>query len=140
MFDIKKTYEVDEAKATEGAWEDIGNDAKLLIARTGNKKYQERFRKIPRTVRQQITSGMLDDTSTDDILCRMLSDTILLGWTGIAEGGKELAYSKDEAYRMLKTYPDFRELVWNIANDFTRFRAQDDNETVKNSKASSSGS
>ncbi len=140
MFDIKKNYGTDKEKEIEGVWEDISEDARVLVARSENPEYRKRWRRIPRPIRQQITSGSLGDSQTDDILCRLLADTVLLDWEDIAEGGKKVVYSKENAYRLMREYPDFRELVWDLSRDLSRFRAGEIRETAKNSRASSAGS
>lgn len=138
-FDLKSHYGTDPELEVGGVWEDISEGARLLIARVGNEAYQKRYRRVPRGIRNQISSGVLDDKVTEDVMCRLLADTILLDWEGISDDGKEIKHSKDKAYEMLRSYRDFRDLVWDVANDQSRFRDEDIEETKGNLKASSIG-
>ncbi len=135
-FDLKKQYETDPEKEIEGVWEPIDETASLLIARVGNDRYNARYRKIPRGIRNQLESGNLSDTMNDSLVCRLLADTILLDWKDIADGGKAIKYSEEAAYNQMLKYPDFRELVWQLGKELARFRKEDTEDIAKNSKAS----
>lgn len=45
----------------------------------------------------------------------------VVGWKGIAEGGKEIAYSNEEAIRVLKAYPFIREQVMEASDNIFNF-------------------
>ena len=135
-FDLKKQYGTDPEKELEGVWEPIDDTASLLIARVGNDRYNARYRKIPRGIRNQLEAGNLPDKQNDSLVCRLLADTILLNWKDIADDGKEIAYSEEAAYEQLMKYPDFRELVWQLGRDLARFRTEETGKIAKNSKTS----
>ena len=68
-----------------------------------------------------------------------MAETVLLGWDGLEEDGKAVPYSIVEAERVMIDYPDFRDIVMDIASDLDMYRAAQDEETAKNSKKSSPG-
>lgn len=138
-FDLK-AYATDKTREIEGSWEEIAEGTRLLVARVNNPEYLKRYRRIPRAIRQQIQNGLMGDEQTDAVICRMLADTILLDWEGLSDEGRTLSYSKEKAYEMLRKYPDFRELVWGMANDMSRFKAEDAKETEKNLSSDFDGS
>ena len=46
----------------------------------------------------------------------------VIGWSGIAEDGKEVVFSKDEAERIFLAYPFIREQVMEESNNILNFR------------------
>ncbi len=137
-FDLQKEFATDEKSELEGIWEDVGEGAKVLVARVGNKEYTERFRRIGKGLQRQLDRGTLPEDKQAAILISIIADTILLDWSGFADGGKPLSYSKDNARLMLKKYPDFRQFVWDIANDAENYRVKNREDDLGNSSAPSS--
>ena len=137
-FDLQKEFATDEKSELEGVWEDVGEGAKVLVARVGNKHYTERFKRLGKGLQRQLDRGTLPEDKQAAILIAILADTILLDWSGFADEGKPIEYSKENAKLMLKKYPDFRQFVWDIANDADLYRAKDREEDLGNSSAPSS--
>lgn len=133
-FDIKN-FATDKDKELEGVWEDLGQGARVLVARAGNRNFAAGYGAIPSGVRRLLEKDALDPAAADATLCKLLAETILLGWEGMLEGEKEVKYSKEVAAEMLVKYPDFRQFIWDLANDFQRFHDEAKNETLKNSKS-----
>lgn len=138
-FDLSN-FKIDKEKEIEGVWEDIGNGAKLLIARAGNKAFQKEYSKVPRGIRRMMENGTLDETENDDIICDVLSKTLLLDWKNILDEGKAFKYSQENAKTFLLKYPVFRETVWDMANDFKLFHDASIEDDAKNSTSASDGS
>ena len=137
-FDLQKEFATDEKSELEGIWEDVGEGAKVLVARVGNKEYTERFRHIGKGLQRQLDRGTLPEDKQAAILISIIADTILLDWSGFADEGKLLSYSKENAKLMLKKYPDFRQFVWDIANDAENYRVKNREDDLGNSSAPSS--
>ncbi len=137
-FDLQKEFATDEKSELEGIWEDVGGGAKVLVARVGNKEYTERFRRIGKGLQRQLDRGTLPEDKQAAILISIIADTILLDWKGFADEGKLLPYSKEDAKTMLKKYPDFRQFVWDIANDAENYRVKNREDDLGNSSAPSS--
>ncbi len=137
-FDLQKEFATDEKSELEGIWEDVGEGAKVLVARVGNKQYTERFKRLGKGLQRQLDRGTMPEDKQAAILISILADTILLDWEGFADEGKTLPYSKENAKAMLKKYPDFRQFVWDIANDSENYRVKDREDDLGNSSAPSS--
>ena len=137
-FDLQKEFATDEKSELEGIWEDVGEGAKVLVARVGNKEYTERFRRLGKGLQRQLDRGTLPEDKQAAILISIIADTILLDWNGFADEGKLLPYSKESAKLMLKKYPDFRQFVWDIANDAENYRVKNREDDLGNSSAPSS--
>lgn len=138
-LDLAKQFKTDELKELEGIWEDLGEGAKVLIARIGNKNYTEAYKKVPRGIRRMIERGALRDSKVDDLICELIAATILLDWKEIEFKGKAIKYSPENAKKVLLYLPEFRELIWEIANDFQRFHDEGTDADTKNSSSASSG-
>jgi len=131
-FDIKKEYGTDEKKEVEGVWETLGEGCKVLVARTGNPKYEKVYNRITKPYRQQIKRDSLSEEKARDITIQLIAESVLLDWQGIEEDGKPVKYSKKEAIRLLTKYKDFRNAVSELAGSIALFKSQEDEELEKN--------
>ena len=132
-------FKTDKGKEQEGIWEDLGGDLSVLVARWGNLNMQKEYQKYPRVLRMRLESGQTDDDQSDEIMCTVISKTIFLGWKGLKEDGVDVEYSEEEAKRILQDYPDFRSMIFDIANTAANYHAISVAGTAKNSKRGSSG-
>lgn len=126
-------------KEVEGVWEDFGDGARVLIARIGNKKFLEAYGKIPKGMQRMLERNILSDGKADELICGVMAETIILDWEGVADDGKEVSYSLENVKAMLLKHPNFRQLIWEIAQEAQRFHDEEKATTVKNSKSVSAG-
>ena len=138
-MDIKKTYGTDKEKEKNGVWEDLGDGARVLVARIGNTNYRKVFEQLTKPYTKAIRRGTLSEEKATDLIIKALSKAILLNWEGLKEDGKTIKYSEPEAIRLMTEYPDFRDQVQEIANDLETYRVTENEETEKNSGKSSTG-
>jgi hypothetical protein len=121
-MDIFKEYATDENLEVEGTWFEVG-DAKLLIARLGNKKYARKLSKLYERNRKLLDrKDDAADALSDKIMIEVLAETILLGWQGLEFQGKAFPYSKENAMKALEI-KDFRKSVMDLAGDESEFKA-----------------
>lgn len=131
MLDVFATYATDESAELAGVWQPLG-DAKLLIARSGNRNY---VRALTKSV--EAHQNLLNDESeeanklSDKLMAEVIGDTILLDWENLGYKGAPLAYSKDNA-RLLLAHKDFRAKVMQLAENVEAYRAKVEAEQVKN--------
>jgi len=116
-MDIKKTYGTDKIKEEKGVWEDLGDGARVLVARIGNPNYRKVFEQLTKPYQKSIRRGTLSEEKATDLIIKSLAKSVLLSWEGLKEDGKALKYSEAEAVRLMTDYPDFRDQVQEIAND-----------------------
>jgi len=137
-FDLHTEFGTDEKSELEGVWEEVSEGARVLVARVGNDRFTERYKRLGKGLQRQLDRGTLPEDKQAAILIAIIADTILLDWSGFADEGKSIEYSKENAKLMLKKYPDFRQFVWDIANDADLYRTEDREEDLGNSSAPSS--
>lgn len=130
----------DELKEEEGVWVDLDDDTRILIARLGNSKYRQAFQKYIRPHRAAMRAGTISEEQGTEVLLKALSEGILLGWEKLEENGQEIKFSPKEAYRVLKAYRGFRDVVAEAANMEELFKAEEIQTSGKSSKSASSGS
>lgn len=122
-MDVQKQFRTDEKLEIEGAWFDIGDGGRLLIARKGNARYRHRLRGLVRGKERQLRLDTLPEHIADQIMVAVMADTVLLGWDGLDWNGEPLPYSIENATKLLTELPDFRNLVDDLSEDMAAFRA-----------------
>src|SRR2546423_5872900 len=125
-MDFKKTFGFDKAKAADGVWVDLGQDTHIKVAKLGTNQYQLALMRHTRKYQAQIRVNRLDPEAMAEITAHTLADSILLDWKGVVEDEQPVPYNRQNAYRLLKEYPDFRALVEQHANDSELFQDQVD--------------
>ena len=121
-LELGQVYKMDEAKEIEGTWEPLEEDAEVLVARVGNPKWRKAMKSQPRSVRRQLDEGTLPDKKFDAILAKIMSRTILLDWKNLAIGGEAIEYTSEEVFN---EFPEFRNRIFEIANDAQIFRQEE---------------
>ncbi len=134
MGDVKKLFGVDPKMELEGVVHDLGSGLKVRIARIGNPKYQKRFQALSKPHRRALRRNMLSDEVAEKLLITCLAETIVLGWEGLEENGKEIPYSLENCIRILTDYPELRNYINDIANELEGYQAEEDEEGVENLK------
>lgn len=132
MLDIFKSFATDETAELEGKWIKLGDEAEILVARAGNKRYSKLL-----TQEYQKNKRLLDkkDDAAEELSVTIMVDamarTLLVGWKNLSFKGTPLAYSVDNA-KLLLSVKDFRELVLGHASAAETFRVEDEAEAAKN--------
>lgn len=131
-MDLRKKFATDPELELNGVWVELGQGARAKLARTGNDKYNKRMDALMRPHRRQLRIGQMDDGVFDQILIRVIAETVLLDWENIEDGGTPVPYSKENAIKYLTDFKDFRNMIAEIANEMETFRAVEVEESAKN--------
>jgi len=120
--------------AENGVWVDMGNDARIKVARMNNKKYKRSIKTLSTPYKRMIQMNALPDDTAEQILNKAMAEAILLDWEGLKLNGEELPYNRDNAMKILSdpALEDFRNVVMDISNDMELFREQEQEEEIKN--------
>ena len=92
-MDFDKAFATDDKLEQEGRWFPLGEGASCKIARTGNTRYKEMLRAKMGVYEASLQARLLDDDTGDAVLIEVMAKTILLGWEGWTDEGKEVVYS-----------------------------------------------
>ncbi len=131
-MDIRKHFGTNQKAEEAGTWVDIGQGARIRVARNTNTRYREKLRDILRPYRGAISANALDDKTSHALLAKAFAGTVLLDWQGIEEDGKPLAYTIEDAERLLRDAPEFYRSVESFASDVGLFRDQSESAEQKN--------
>lgn len=118
---------------SEGVWVELGEDARIKVARMNNPRHASALRRLTKPYRRQIEAGTLNEDIAYRVIGEAMAEGILLDWQGLTENGEPLKYSP-KAARDLLTNPqlrDFRAQIEAAANDAEQFRLEEI-ETAKN--------
>lgn len=131
-MDIKKQFGTNKKAEETGLWVDLGQGARIRVARNTSTRYREKLRDILRPYRGAIAANALDDATSHGLLARAFAGTILLDWEGIEENGAPLPFSVEAAERLLREAPDFYRTVEKFSEDVALFREQNEAAEQKN--------
>ena len=132
MFDVFKVYATDAVKEQTGATIELGGGASMLIARVGNPAYRKSL--LAESEKLQVSLDSLPaeeaDKLDEEIMIRVMAETILLGFKGFAYKGKLIEYSKENARKVL-SHKDFRIRVMMEAQKLENYRVANQEGDVK---------
>lgn len=134
MLDVFSRFAVDLKAETEGVWKDFYG-AKVLIARTGNEKFNKKLNEVFEKHREDLSKkDEAADKLADRLMVEVFADTLILDWEGIAYQGKEVKYSRQAVIDLLSPpeMRDFRYELLSLADDAENFRLQLEEEQTKN--------
>lgn len=132
MLDIFKSFVTDADKELSGAWEDLGGGARILVARSNNRKYLKLMEAKLKAHKHTLDAGgEAAEKVAEEALIDAMSQAILLDWTDMGWNGEKMNYSTENAKKVLAVR-DFRNLVMRLADDRERFLVGEEEEAVKN--------
>lgn len=117
---------IDDSKANEGVLVNYLG-VPLKIARANNEGFKKVFRQLTKPYQKDIERNTLDNSVAEDLLCKALAQTVLVGWDATKfPGGYE--YSVENAEQLLKNDPDCRAFVTEVSQDAENFYVADRDE------------
>lgn len=131
-MDIKKEFGTDKTLENEGVWQDIGDGARVLVARINNKAYSDELKRLSVPHKIAIRNDRLSDEVWLQILIEVTAKTLLLGWSGIEYDGKPLPYSTDNSMKILTEFKDFRDSISGLATSMELFKQNEKAAAIKN--------
>lgn len=112
-----------------GVWVDIGEGARLRVARVGNPRYRKRLRELLAPHKRLVRIDKLPEDLSDELVIKAFAETILLDWEGLEDdNGEPIEYSVEHAIELLTGLRDFRMMVAEIANEQEAFRREEQKE------------
>ena len=123
-MDIRKAFATSRELEEEGVWVDLGEGARLKIARIGNPANRDLMRRKMKPHRTALRADKLPEDILNRITIEVMAETILLGWEGLTEGGQPLPYTRENAIQQLTELKDFRDQVADLSQDMTLFQEE----------------
>lgn len=118
-FDINE-FRLDKDAKLNGVWIDFGGSASIKIAAFDNPAFSDAFRKATKPYND--LGKEISDDDQIEIMSRTMSQFIVLDWKGIFDGEKELKYSSEAAFRLLKELEWIRSKIIVEAQKLENFR------------------
>jgi len=118
-------FKTDRAREREGVWVDIGDGARVLIARLNNERHKQTFLEVAKPYKVQLRNGTLQEDVAARLLRQCYSKAILLGWEGMQDDeGNDIPYSEEKAEEFL-AIPDFMSMVEEYASSRELYRREE---------------
>lgn len=130
-LDIFAQFATDETLEENGTWFPIGGGARVLVARSGNRKYAKLLTKeVERNKKALDLNDDAADKLSEEIMIGVIAETILLGWEDLSFKGEVLEYNVANAKKLLAV-KDFRKAVAQFADDVSAFKFKETEEQGK---------
>lgn len=128
MFNIDSA---NKAGFDQGVWQDFMG-SKFLVASTSNISYQRLLTRLQQPHRRKIDKGTLDPSIMKELLCKGLSEGILLDWKDVIDkSGKSVEYSTKTAYKVLMGNEDLRDFIIDVGANYDNFKIEAVEDAVK---------
>lgn len=130
-LDIFAQFATDETLEENGTWFPIGGGARVLVARSGNRKYAKLLTKeVERNKKALDLNDDAADKLSEEIMIGVIAETILLGWEDLSFKGEVLEYNVANAKKLLAV-KDFRKAIAQFADDVSAFKFKETEEQGK---------
>ena len=121
---------IDDKKANEGSeFQYMG--VPLVIARANNENFKKVFRTLTKPYQRDIDRGSIKNELAEELLCKALAQTVLLGWDQTKMPGN-FPYTVDNAESLLLNDTDCRTFVMEISKDAENFYTEDTADRLAN--------
>jgi len=119
-------FKTNQSLEIEGVWVDIGEGAKVKVARVGNTAYAKYIERAYKPYRKMQRTGTVPEDLQRRIFIDAIANTILLDWSGFTDDKDQpIPYSVDAAVKQLTDLKDFRELIVELAAEAETFRDEE---------------
>lgn len=121
-------FKTDKSLELNGVWHIIdANDpkriARVLVARDNNPKFVSKVRTALAPYQAKILRDSMTVDQSDDLMAKIMAETILLGWENIDDDdGKPITYNTENAYKLL-LIPDFRAVITSLSTQMDSYRS-----------------
>lgn len=136
MFVVKS---FDDSKRKNGTWINYNeldpSEGVFKIASISSFAFQNFYSKLQAQAQGGRAKKELDAETQSKILCQALAKHVLLDWKNVSftEDGSETAYTAELAYEALLSNPELLSFVQDKALDISNFKADKQEEELKNS-------
>lgn len=116
-------FDADLSSIDKGVWTEW-NGSKFLVAHISNMKFQKMLARLQQPHRKKLEQGSLDPQTNRDILCKAMSETVLLDWKDVGSvSGDQVPYNAQNAFHALQMDPEFRDYIADFATQMANYRS-----------------
>lgn len=109
-------------KAKDGVWADF-EGSRFLIAHMSSLRFQRKLANLRQPHLSKINRNTIDPKLSQEITCKAMAGTILLGWDQVINGsGEPVEFDDELAAKVLIKQPDLREFISDFATNLEHFR------------------
>jgi hypothetical protein len=130
---------VDSNLEESGVWMDYYDGSRIKVASVRSKRFRETKERIEKPYERLIRRDILPKDKKEELEARTIAEGLLIDWEGFLNHGEELPYSKEMAYKLVKSQSWFRLDILTMAADEAAYRKEDVEEVAKNLQAGSNG-
>lgn len=128
---MKFKADADIKEVDSGSWGEF-QGCQFLITHTSSTRFQRALSRNQQPHRKKIEQGTLDPEVNRDIICKAMSEGMLLDWKGVTNSaGETVPYTPEAGLRALKGQVDFRDFVSEFSMSINNFRKQEIEEVGK---------
>jgi hypothetical protein len=131
-------FETDRNCETEGfrlVLQDGDVEIVFVVARAGgaNKQFASKMQSLMRPHQHAAQSGNLKDQIAEDVMIKVMAESLILDWSGVADrDGEALEFNKENCTQLLTDLPELRDAIWAEANKVANFITSEREESSKN--------
>lgn len=135
-------YNTSREYEENGVWVDFGDGVKVQIRRLTSKISRDYRRKLEKPYSAQFRNREMPDSLQEELLNKQVSGAVIVNWEGVPdpdapapkkdEKSAELPFTIDNALRMCKDFPDFRDDILTAAMERTTYEKQAREDARKN--------
>ena len=136
-----EAFAIDEQKESEGVWIPIAGGVEFLIARANNPNYLKALTSFYKVNRAAVDRQLMEDGEADDIMCKILAETVFLGFRGELrlQGAVQTDTVVNRA-KIMKNFKALREEVVRLSNESELYQAAEEVAAGESSSDVSAGS
>ena len=110
------------SKTKDGVWVEF-EGSRFLIAHMSNLRFQRKLANLRQPHLSKINRNTIDPKLSQEITCKAMAGTILLGWDHVVHNvGEKVEFTEELAASVLIKQPDVREFVSDYAVNLEHFR------------------
>lgn len=119
-------FDADLNQCEVGVWIEFEGSS-FLVAHISNMKFQRALARHQQPHRKKIESGSLDPQVHREVICKAMSEAILLDWkdVGSVKGDNGIKYTPATGFTALIQNTEFRDFISEFATNLSNYRAQE---------------
>ena len=124
-------FDADLNAIDDGVWVDWAG-SRFRIAHISNMKFQKLLARYQQPHRKKLEAGTLDPQTSRDILCKAMSEAILLDWENVtSRSGAVTSFTTENGFHALQKDAEFRDFVAEFSTQMANYRSEEIEELGK---------